>query len=331
MINNFDILRLVLSISVFFAHWNTLTAQNLSNKIFHMSGYGVDMFFIVSGFLIFWSFDNNQNKKEFYTKRFFRIFPLYAILIIVQTIFYIFYSSGSLYEIIKYFLSNIVFLNFLSHSVPGVFEEFYVDAINGSLWTLKNEVMFYILVPLIYRLYKKFGYLLFIFLYFLSVSYMVVVSYIDIAISNILILQFPAQGRLFIVGILLYIFKEKINTKNIYWLSIGSLTLILFFETEKYFKFAVYPFLLGILVIYLVYFTKTVKIKFDFSYSFYILHFPIIQLFLYFDINPENQIISFISIFIVVLLLSYYSEKYIEKKFIRLGKKIIAREKNDSN
>lgn len=155
--NNFDILRLTLSILVFFAHWNFLTSQNIANPLFHFSGYAVDMFFIVSGFLIFWSFDNDQNKKHFYIKRFFRIFPLYAFLILIQTLFFIGFSDGNILQIVKYFVSNIFFLNFLSHSVGGTLSGLEVDAINGSLWTLKNEVVFYMIVPLIFMLYKKWG------------------------------------------------------------------------------------------------------------------------------------------------------------------------------
>jgi peptidoglycan/LPS O-acetylase OafA/YrhL len=155
--NNFNILRLILAILVFFAHWNILTQQNISNTLFHFSGYAVDMFFIVSGFLIFWSFDNDQNKKYFYIKRFFRIFPLYAFLVILQTLFFILYSDGTLNEISRYFVSNILFLNFLAPSVGTTLNSLSVDAINGSLWTLKNEVAFYVLVPFIFILYKKWG------------------------------------------------------------------------------------------------------------------------------------------------------------------------------
>ena len=155
--NNFDILRLTLAILVYLAHWNILTSQDISNPFFHLSGFAVDMFFIVSGFLIFWSFDNDQNKKHFYIKRFFRIFPLYAFLIILQTLFFIGFSDESVLEIIKYFVVNIFFLNFLAPSVGTTLSGLEVDAINGSLWTLKNEVVFYVLVPLIFILYKKWG------------------------------------------------------------------------------------------------------------------------------------------------------------------------------
>jgi peptidoglycan/LPS O-acetylase OafA/YrhL len=155
--NNFDILRLILAILVFFAHWNILTSQDISNPLFHLSGFAVDMFFIVSGFLIFWSFDADQNKKHFYIKRFFRIFSLFAFLILLQTLFFIGFSDGNTLEIIKYFLVNIFFLNFLAPSVGTTLSALQVDAINGSLWTLKNEIVFYAFVPFIFMLYKKWG------------------------------------------------------------------------------------------------------------------------------------------------------------------------------
>ena len=84
-------------------------------------------------------------------------------------------------------------------------------------------------------------------------------------------------------------------------------------------------------MICLVYYVKNIKVNFDFSYSFYILHFPVIQLSLYFGMNPINPVISFVSLFAVILLLSYLSEIYIEKKFVNIGKNIIKKEKNDSN
>ena len=204
--NNFDILRLFLAILVFFAHWSILTSQNIEYFLFHLSGFAVDSFFIVSGFLIFWSFDNEQNKKHFYVKRFFRIFPLYGILILLQTLFFIVFSAGSITEILRYFISNILFLNFLAPSVSHTFTNFQVNAINGSLWTLKNEIAFYLLVPFLFKFYKKFGKSFLLFIYGLSVIYMFV---IDTLGYEKLIVQFPAQLRLFTTGIMLYIFFKE--------------------------------------------------------------------------------------------------------------------------
>lgn len=323
--NNFDILRLILAILVYFAHWNTLSAQNIEIFIFKLSGFAVDMFFVVSGFLIFWSYENDQNNKNFYIKRFFRIFPLYAFLIILQTLFFIGFSDGNSFEIIKYFIVNIFFLNFLAPTVGTIFSGLEVNAINGSLWTLKNEVAFYVIVPLIFILYKRFGIIFLLIMYILSVIYMFTVDYMGI---EKLLVQFPAQLRLFTIGIICYVIFTKFNKNNIYLAVLISFLLVVLFKDIIYFKYMIYPMCIGVFVIFCAYFVKHIKVDFDFSYSFYILHFPVIQLALYFGINPTNPIISFFTLFIVILILSYLSEKYIEKKFIKIGKNIIKRNKS---
>jgi peptidoglycan/LPS O-acetylase OafA/YrhL len=147
-----------------------------------------------------------------------------------------------------------------------------------------------------------------------------------LGISKLLVL-FPSQLRLFLVGIIVYIIFDKINKKNIYPLVLISIGAIILFQDYAYFKFSFYPLFLGVLVIYLVYYVKNIKVSFDFSYSFYILHFPVIQLSLYFGVNPTNPIISFTGFFLVILLLSYSSEKYIEKIFVNIGRKIVKKDK----
>ncbi len=143
-----------------------------------------------------------------------------------------------------------------------------------------------------------------------------------------LLVQFPAQLRLFLVGILLYVLFDKFKDKNIYILAIASLILIVLFGDNSYFRFILYPFCVGLMMICLVYFVRYIKINFDFSYSFYILHFPVIQLALYFGINPSNPIVSFMSLFVVILVLSYFSEIYIEKRFVRIGKEIVKKDRS---
>ena len=162
-------------------------------------------------------------------------------------------------------------------------------------------------------------------IYSLSVAYMFAVDYLGI---EKLLVQFPAQVRLFMVGIMLYVFFDKFKNKNIYFLAISSLILIVLFKDFEYFKYILYPFCVGFMMICLVYFVKNIKVNFDFSYSLYILHFPVIQLALYFEINPTNPIISFVVLFAVILVLSYFSEKYIEKRFIKIGREIVKKDKS---
>ena len=98
------------------------------------------------------------------------------------------------------------------------------------------------------------GYFLVI-LYSLSVAYMFGVDYLGI---EKLLVQFPAQLRLFLVGIVLYVHFDKLNSKNIYFLTLISLLSIVLFADNSYFKFTLYPFAIGFLVIFLVYFVKTI-------------------------------------------------------------------------
>lgn len=333
--NNFDLIRNILSFLVFFTHWNLLTSIDSTFFIFHLSGISIDMFFVASGFLIWWSYNADKNNSNFYIKRFFRIFPLYFIIIFFQTALFIFFSNSSSAEIFKYFITNIFFLNFLAPTAGDLLNGLEVNAINGSLWTLKNEVVFYILIPAVYKIYVKYGVKALCFIYACSLIYMIYFQYLnseDIFLFQSLtnekmLVQFPSQMRLFLVGILLHIYFDKFRKYKPTLTALICLLLIILFRDNEFFRFIIYPFSLGMLLIYIVYHIKPLIIKFDFSFSFYIVHFPLIQLAVLYDLNPSNPIASFILLFSLTVLISYLSEIYIEKRFVKLGKKII-RQKN---
>lgn len=329
--NNFDSIRNILSFLVFFAHWNLLTALNSEFFLFHLSGIAIDFFFVVSGFLIWWSYNSDRNISNFYIKRFFRIFPLYFIIISIQTLFFLYYSNGLESETFRYFIANILFLNFLAPTVGDLLNTLDVDAINGSLWTLKNEVVFYIFVPLVFKLYAKYGVKALSCIYVCSLMYMLYFQYLNngnmfysqLLTNEKMLVQLPAQMRLFLAGIFLYIFFDRFGKYKPTLIATACLILIILCRDNDLFRFTIYPFLLGVVLVYLVYNIKPIILKFDFSYSFYIVHFPLIQLAILFDLNPSNPLISFILLFFLTILISYLSEIYIEKPFIKLGKRII--------
>jgi len=57
----------------------------------------------------------------------------------------------------KYLGANLVFLNFLAPTLPGVFTSNIEPFVNGALWTLKIEVAFYLSVPVIHYFCRRYG------------------------------------------------------------------------------------------------------------------------------------------------------------------------------
>ena len=67
-----------------------------------------------------------------------------------------FLASGA--RLARYFLVNAVFANFLQYDLGnGVLSGLHTAGLNPSLWTLKIEVSFYLILPAIWWLANRFG------------------------------------------------------------------------------------------------------------------------------------------------------------------------------
>jgi len=99
-------------------------------------GYlGVEFFFIISGYVIFYS---AQNKKasEFLVSRCMRLFPAFWCAVTITTVTAQFWGHGSLLVTFRQFFANLTMF-------PWYFGEPYVD---GVYWTLQYEWKFYLSV-----------------------------------------------------------------------------------------------------------------------------------------------------------------------------------------
>lgn len=138
----------------FFNYSNSLYYESIFVKIGMIGATGVDLFFILSGFLITNILlvnkcrDINTYYKNFYVRRSLRIFPLYyGILIFIFFILPIFYklnaSSITIYE-------NQVFLWTYTSNLSRIFEiewDNSVDFSIGHFWSLAVEEHFYLVWP----------------------------------------------------------------------------------------------------------------------------------------------------------------------------------------
>lgn len=171
-------------------------------------------FFIISGFLVMFSFLRTPNTRIFFRKRIQRIMPAYSLTILLCALIGLFLTSLSCREYLTssslytYLICNLLTFNFLSPDLPGVFDTNPLQAMNGSLWTIKVEFMLYIIIPIIYWLLKRYNKLVCLLLiYILSFIYSTTCNYLDDMTHNpiyeFMKRQFPGQMMYFCSGIII--------------------------------------------------------------------------------------------------------------------------------
>lgn len=288
--NNFDLLRLLMASAVFFVHVETLTGiENFDFfLIFFNSSIAVYCFFIISGFLIFMSYEKSSTLKSYTEKRIRRIVPAYVMVVLVCAFggaFLTTLSSGDYFSSpswFKYLFANLLTLNFLEPSLPGVFSSNGISAVNGALWTIKIEVMFYFSVPILVYLFNRFNRLAVIaVIYLLSVAYYLglVNMYNETGIK--LYMQFayllPGSFSFFISGGLLYYYLDVFKKRCHLYFAFAVIGYLI----SKYAGFyLLLPISLSVIVIYCAVLTPYLgnAAHFgDFSYGIYIWHFPVVQ------------------------------------------------------
>jgi hypothetical protein len=119
---------------------------------------GVDLFFVLSGFLIggilLDARTSSNYFRVFYTRRFFRIVPIYTVLLTASYIAYRFIESGAaprLVELSRGVLPWFPFVVFLQNFWMARAAT-YGSALVAVTWSLAVEEQFYLTLPLVVRL-----------------------------------------------------------------------------------------------------------------------------------------------------------------------------------
>jgi peptidoglycan/LPS O-acetylase OafA/YrhL/glycosyltransferase involved in cell wall biosynthesis len=321
--NNFTALRLLLAVLVVFGHFQVFDGVKSPPWPYSYASTAVDCFFVVSGYLVTNSFDRDSNLYRFYIRRFFRIYPLYLVVIVLQAIAlgaiepagYL-ANAGSL---VKYLFFNAVFANFAQHDIGnGVLNGLTDPSLNASLWTLKIEFAFYLLLPFIWRLAKRYGDVLLIAIFVLSAIYY---QALFSAGQYILAKQLPGQMQYFVLGIAAYKYRDLwIPTRAL----AGILTVllaILVTALQRAHPPVVFPLAVGAFVVMASLHAPRLRIKSDFSYGVYLLHAPIIQLTLLYGLYRPG-FLGLVPILLLLTVLALVAEQTIEKPGIALGRRL---------
>ena len=293
--NRFDLLRLLFAGGVAVFHAVALSAiaplSDLENVLSHLAELCIEGFFIVSGALVFGSLARADDLADYAGKRVRRLYPAYAVIILLPALASLIIAGpGALAQIAHYLGANLVFLNFLSPELPGLFQGQRFEEVNGALWTLKIEVMFYLALPVIaalMRLAGRGGWVVLLVLYVAGEAWRLLVPAIleGDGVAGMLnaygpqiARQLPGQMAFFASGMALWLMWDQVKTRPGRF---GLVGFVLFAASWLPWLEPLRAAGLAGLIAWAAFAPGPVlnAARFgDISYGLYIAHFPIIQM-----------------------------------------------------
>jgi peptidoglycan/LPS O-acetylase OafA/YrhL len=321
---------------------------------------GVQLFFVASAYTLCLSATHRASEsqpiKKYAIRRFFRIAPVYYLGLLgyfLLALFLVWHKTGLLSMPNKYnfinVLANLLFLH-----------GFYPPANNTIVpggWSIGTEMMFYILFPILFYYGKKItasslnkGLLLLLTVFIFSQLLLLLISYFTgfyVQNNNFLYYNLVNQLSVFCVGITYFLIQKNVEFKTDWKLDLIVFILLTFLSLLLWNSnwqniFSVIPFISAISFIFLMnVFEKIDKLNFKFlvkigtvSYSMYILHFVLLNFSGSISTRLSEVVnknillfVLFLMTVIITFLAAMISEKYIEKPFIAMGRKIIAKMK----
>jgi peptidoglycan/LPS O-acetylase OafA/YrhL len=341
--NNFDFLRLIFATCVIISHSFTLSGFSdcdylcqFSNAQINFSYIGVKGFFVISGYLIFQSLKRSENIFDYFWKRILRLFPALFLVLLLTIILTPFVYKGDvpflLNKSVLTYIPNNFSLYRMQYKIDGVFEDNpYDSSINGSLWTIRYEFTFYILLSffIFFRNYKIMTNLILLILFLLLFICNIFFFNKLKEYGFILRLEHLLDlGIFFIAGsILASLNIEKFTRKKellIFICLLLSISIYLnFYNYTKYLTFPILLILFGLNPIPLI--CNVVEKFGDLSYGIYIYAFPVQQtLVYYFKLNYFDLMIYSL---IITFLLAFFSWHIIEKNSLKYKKIILPTKK----
>ncbi|EEW1799930.1 acyltransferase [Escherichia coli] len=343
-------LRGIAALLVVFFHFrfylnNVYAQHDLGTLLFGGGAFGVDLFFMISGFIIAMSTNKTNSPFIFVIRRFFRIYPAFILTFLIGA-YFVYYNMP---------IDSIVRSMFFIHKDYSLESPSFGYNILGPAWTLTYEFYFYFT---------------FVIAMSISHSYRILISSILITVPMLVIHLF-FSGRIdisgggsplipdeticyslirflgspimleFIIGMIAYeIFlrfpadkKHLTFPKVIFYISLGIFSF--FYFQNNYYGFGLQGFGLWSVILmtgFLIHekysttkVNKTLSFLGDISYSLYLTHYVIINaLDLYkplFWINSHG-ISKFLLATTICLLAAYLTFNFVERPFIRIGKSI---------
>jgi len=331
--NNIDVLRSFAIFAVFTHH--LAHVYHIQIPFFHQHGgwFGVQLFFLLSGYLIVQSAEKYQ-LQTYFIHRVLRIFPAYLVAYIILG-----WHNGviTFERIAEYpieFIFNLTLLQQLQPKSALTFEVLH------TTWTLTIELCWYLCAPLLIKPLRRFPNLILVLSCLMATlwTWLATHHYLDWIFTNpmhalsdgerylFLNNAFPAQLCFFVIGAYIYFQRDFLVKQNHFLLA--TVSLFILSSWSELSAMTTNPnFISGIglgalMVIALqapIWKCLVLKHVADISYSIYLLHFPLL-IYIFHTLNFSGYSGAFYSL-LFILMISTLSYRLIEKPSMNLARR----------
>lgn len=348
MIKTLTSLRIIFALMVFGAHCYVI--DDLFSTHFFKEGFvGVSFFFVLSGFIIAYNYqeklsENKITKRSFWVARLARVYPLHLLTLFIAAALGNYVITSGFADWSKHFLASLTLTNAYIPTAD------YFFSFNSPSWSLCCEQLFYFCFPFLVPLAKDYKNLFYVFVFS---AILIIIGMYFTPVADIKgywyvnpITRFPD----FIVGMLLFRLYDHLKNKNITFrqgslIEIGSIVVFMIFylyaaEIPKVYRYSCYYWLPVALILLSFSLQKGIVSRLlsnrvlviggEISYSFYLIHIFILTSYVEWLKESNFQIAWYISVpilFCITILLSLLSYYYFEKPMAKRVKTLLIPQK----
>ncbi|BBV40660.1 acyltransferase family protein [Citrobacter portucalensis] len=337
MLRHLTGLRFIAALMVYLCHLNTDYFGPFIKEMFSQGFIGVSFFFILSGFILSYSYEDKlknkvTSKKQFILLRLARIVPMHLLLAIPFILLAIHSKNFD-------FTKTLTNLLLIQSWIP---KEDYYFSLNGVSWSLSDELFFYVMfIPLIYTSVAK------------RISIAITIIALLLIMNNFKIIQaeeinhwlyyiFPVSRLVeFIFGMAIYSYwknkQQSTSGSLLFAVALTPLLIAVYYSEginnnlrySLYYLFPMAIFFTSCIylkngVIHAILSSKALDLLGKSSFVFYLIHQPFILFcFKLFGHNPGP--IYLITLLIIISMVSIILYKLVEEPLeMMLRKRILA-------
>jgi len=336
-LNNFDCLRLLLAVVVIFSHSFPLAGSESDEPFFRITNgqttggeIAVDLFFIMSGYLITGSFFHSASILDYLGKRIRRIYPGFITCMLFGALLVVPLAGGVLTDSHKpvSFVAPLLLLNRFSQT--GAFSRNpFPYEVNGSVWTIPYEFGFYLGILILgvsgalARRALVSG--MFLASIVISIAFHIWVRPDSFEVSS----HCAHLAPMYLAGVVAYLYRGRIS-----YTRTGGVVCFLALWCACVIPFAWAPLfpIAGAYVLFWTAFNQSIRFhgvgkRGDFSYGTYLYAFPLQQTIVGVWAKPINPLLLFLVATPLALVFGFASWHLIERPLLRVGKATNSRKK----